>query len=308
MKTSEDWQTLLAAVAAARPKFGAVVKLNKNTHLGNHYASLTEVLGAVQGPLHDQGVEIIQGAAIVDGQWSWQTRLAHVESGEWVEVDYPLMPDDGKGRGDAQAIGSAATYARRHSLLGILGLVAEDDDGQAQAGRPQAGPQQQATRPQTGAAQQREGKASTQVQPEGAVRLTELARAAGALGTDARDAVSWYLAAKGACKASAVAAAEWCRQFGADRWREVVSSMGRKLAQRIENAKRIDDGKGLAYLESLGGWVKEQGQAGLQGPPAKWSRAAVWGVALAVAARVEDEEEVRAQRAETADARRRGAR
>jgi hypothetical protein len=48
-------------------------------------------------------------------------------SGEWLEQEYyiPL------GKMDAQAAGSAITYARRYALQAIAGIPAEDDDGNA---------------------------------------------------------------------------------------------------------------------------------------------------------------------------------
>jgi hypothetical protein len=59
-------------------------------------------------------------------QWRVITRLMH-SSGEWLEQEYfiPL------GKMDAQAAGSAITYARRYALQAIAGIPAEDDDGNA---------------------------------------------------------------------------------------------------------------------------------------------------------------------------------
>jgi hypothetical protein len=49
------------------------------------------------------------------------------------------MPAGTASRFDAQTVGSAITYARRYSYLGILGIAPEDDDGNVASGH--AGPQ-----------------------------------------------------------------------------------------------------------------------------------------------------------------------
>ncbi len=50
--------------------------------------------------------------------------------------------DDRSGANPAQRVGIAATYAKRYSLLGILGIAPEDDDdagSQSGGGQPSAG-------------------------------------------------------------------------------------------------------------------------------------------------------------------------
>lgn len=54
------------------------------------------------------------------------TTIIHADSGETTATEMLLM----HAKDDPQGQGSAITYARRYSLLSILGLVAdEDDDG-----------------------------------------------------------------------------------------------------------------------------------------------------------------------------------
>lgn len=53
------------------------------------------------------------------------TKLVHAESGEWQESTI-IMP---LAKSDPQAYGSALTYARRYGLSAMVGLLAEDDDG-----------------------------------------------------------------------------------------------------------------------------------------------------------------------------------
>jgi UTP-glucose-1-phosphate uridylyltransferase len=53
------------------------------------------------------------------------------KSGQWISGDYPVLV----AKMDAQGLGSAITYARRYALQAMLGVAAEDDDGEAAMGR-----------------------------------------------------------------------------------------------------------------------------------------------------------------------------
>jgi hypothetical protein len=59
------------------------------------------------------------------------SRLYHLASGQWIGSAIDLyLPDT------MQALGSAITYVRRYSVVGLLALVAEDnDDGSAASGQ-----------------------------------------------------------------------------------------------------------------------------------------------------------------------------
>ena len=66
---------------------------------------------------------------LVDGRvigLSVETRLLHL-SGEWVSTVVTLPVE----KATAQGAGSAISYGRRYGLSAILGLTAEDDDGNA---------------------------------------------------------------------------------------------------------------------------------------------------------------------------------
>jgi hypothetical protein len=70
------------------------------------------------------------------------TRLVH-SSGQWMEFGPLPVPSM---KQDAHGVGSATSYARRYGLSAAVGIVADDDDGNAAAG---AGQRQQVNR-QTG--------------------------------------------------------------------------------------------------------------------------------------------------------------
>lgn len=126
---------LYTALLGAQHEFGAVVKNRQNPHLKNYYADLGAVLDAVTGPLASHGLLIVQrfegeGAAPV-----LITELIHAESGQRIASAVPVVSKDPT---DPQKMGGAITYYRRYSLLALLGLAPEDDDGHAAAQPPQA--------------------------------------------------------------------------------------------------------------------------------------------------------------------------
>ena len=103
------------------------------------YAGLASILEAIGPVLHANGIIAFQRPVCVgDSGMALVTVLRHVESETEIEGQTSLPV----ANGDWQGWGSAVTYARRYSLLPMLGLAPEDDDDGAAAsqGRPQ--PQQ----------------------------------------------------------------------------------------------------------------------------------------------------------------------
>ena len=101
-------------------------KLNGFTQ--SRYATLNSVMEACSEALIDAGIWVTQYPVPVDGNGSLLglvTKLVHAESGEWQE-SLIVMP---LAKSDPQAYGSALTYARRYGLSAMVGLLAEDDDG-----------------------------------------------------------------------------------------------------------------------------------------------------------------------------------
>lgn len=124
---------LLAALAKAQSKLGgAVTKDSTNPHFRNQYASLAAVLRAAIPALTSEGIALVQYREASE----LVTVLGHVDGG-LLEVRYPLHPM----KQDPQGWGSAMTYARRYQLMALLGLAADDDDGNAASGW-SGGPQQ----------------------------------------------------------------------------------------------------------------------------------------------------------------------
>lgn len=102
-------------------KLGISVKKNSvNPHFKNEYADLNEVLDKVKKPLNDLGVVIIQ-TPTADGLL---TRLVDVEDETSVQSIVPFINPT-----DMQKLGGAITYAKRYSLIAMLALEDNDDDG-----------------------------------------------------------------------------------------------------------------------------------------------------------------------------------
>jgi len=123
---SDSIAALAAALSKCQGMLSHAVKDATNPHLKSRYADLASCINAAKEPLSQNGLAVIQATAIQDGKTVLVTTLCH-SSGEWVKSVYPVNPV----KVDPQGMGSAITYARRYSLSAIIGLAADDDDGQA---------------------------------------------------------------------------------------------------------------------------------------------------------------------------------
>lgn len=122
---------LIRALIAAQKEFDPAVRNAENSHFNNKYVDLAGVIEATQAALNKYGLVVIQTPEHdqVKGMVLRST-LLH-ESGASIISDYPLNPI----KNDPQGLGSAVTYARRYSMMALLGIAPEDDDGNAASGR-----------------------------------------------------------------------------------------------------------------------------------------------------------------------------
>ena len=98
----------------------SVMKDGNNPHFKSKYATLNEVLDKVKKPLNDLGVVIIFEPNIE----GLQTILHCVDSGTEVKGFMKYVDC-----GNAQKLLACNTYYRRGTLVSLLGLEDEDDDG-----------------------------------------------------------------------------------------------------------------------------------------------------------------------------------
>lgn len=90
------------------------------------YVDLAQVMAYVRPLLAKHNLVVSQETITAEGGTAVSTVLLH-NSGQWVATGPLKLPSSS----DAQSHGSAITYARRYSLMALLGLATEDDDGQA---------------------------------------------------------------------------------------------------------------------------------------------------------------------------------
>jgi len=115
---------LLAQKEIENPKKDGV-----NPHFKSKYSTLEESLVVCKFALNKHGLILMQPSRVIEIAGLVvdviETTLIHAESGEYIKSEYRVVT----GKEGPQGFGAAVTYARRYSLLGLLGLVAEDDDG-----------------------------------------------------------------------------------------------------------------------------------------------------------------------------------
>lgn len=129
---SEAVNELSGAMLKAQAEISPAVKDRENPFAKARYATLNSVVEASREALLKHGIWLVQYSVPVEaGHLGLMTKLVHAASGQW-QASLMVMP---LPKADPQGYGSALTYARRYSLATLVGLVVEDDDGEAACGR-----------------------------------------------------------------------------------------------------------------------------------------------------------------------------
>ena len=126
MENVETFGKLFAALVKAQAVMEGASKNNTNPHFKSRYADLSSVWDACRKPLTDNGLCVIQKVFGEHDKTYLTTVLGH-ESGESISSTIEVLGKDKS----PQALGSALTYMRRYSLMAIVGIAPEDDDGEA---------------------------------------------------------------------------------------------------------------------------------------------------------------------------------
>lgn len=117
------------------------IKKDQNANTGSYsynYADLAQITRVLMPILGELGLSFIAKPTTKDdGQCVLAYKLMHV-SGESEDGEYPLP-----NSGNAQAMGSAITYARRYCLCAVTGVAPEDDDDDAAAAQAESQRNQQ---------------------------------------------------------------------------------------------------------------------------------------------------------------------
>lgn len=110
----------------AQQEFPKLQKDGENPHFRSSFITLDNLLAKALPVLNKNGLMLMQGVTTLDGQPALKTAIT--DGTDVVETTMLLMMKSN----DPQGQGSAITYARRYSLMALLGLAAgEDDDGNA---------------------------------------------------------------------------------------------------------------------------------------------------------------------------------
>lgn len=118
---------LAAALVKAQAAMTGAKKDSSNPFFKSKYADLSSVDAAIGPALEKHGLAYIQRSHNLDNAAGIETIIIH-ESGESLSCGIVSVP---VAKHDAQAFGSAMTYARRYSLSAAFGVCPEDDDGNA---------------------------------------------------------------------------------------------------------------------------------------------------------------------------------
>ncbi len=109
-------------------------KGKSNPAFRSKYADLGACWDACREALQENGIAVLQfPAAAPNGFVGLRTELVYGPTGETLAETFHMPLKDPT---NAQAAGSAITYARRYALCSVIGICPEDDDGNAAAAGP----------------------------------------------------------------------------------------------------------------------------------------------------------------------------
>lgn len=118
-------ENLYKNLAKVKSEVGKISKDSTNPFFKAKYFDINALLQHVEPIIQKNGLMLLQPLKI--GQVS--TLIVDVESGESIE-SVIVLPE----LTDPQKLGSCITYYRRYTLQSLLGLQAEDDDGNKASG------------------------------------------------------------------------------------------------------------------------------------------------------------------------------
>lgn len=131
MKHSDEINHIAPAWVKAQQALQKAAKDASNPAFRSKYADLPAVCDAAYPALHANGLAVMQDVATTEAGVEVTTRVLHT-SGQWFEFGPITIP---LSKRDAHGVGSGTTYGRRFGLSAAVGVVADDDDGNAAVGR-----------------------------------------------------------------------------------------------------------------------------------------------------------------------------
>ncbi|MBI5954432.1 MAG: ERF family protein [Chloroflexi bacterium] len=125
--------TIYDKIAKIQDEVQNITKDAKNSHFGNTYATYEQVMEVLHPILRKYDLLVCHsfGTPIFESHIAVVTTLKGIgESKDELSTTLHIQTL----RNDPQAAGSSITYAKRYSILAMLGLGTEDDDGNAGSG------------------------------------------------------------------------------------------------------------------------------------------------------------------------------
>ena len=131
MNKSDDIKELALALSKTQSILKGAIKDTNNTFFKSKYADLASCWDACREPLAANGLSVVQMPCNdTPDSVALETILMHT-SGQWISSVFSMPVS----KHDAQAVGSAITYARRYALAAVVGIAPEDDDGNLASGK-----------------------------------------------------------------------------------------------------------------------------------------------------------------------------
>ncbi len=130
---SPEIKEFVSAFVRVQEKLKPAIFNKVNPHFKSRYADFSSCMDTCRVPLAENGIIVTQSCQTTNDKLYLVTMLIHT-SGQWMKSEFPII----SSKMDSQGIGSAMTYAKRYSLCGMIGIVADedgDDDGEAAIGR-----------------------------------------------------------------------------------------------------------------------------------------------------------------------------
>lgn len=126
---SAETTELAKAMLKVQKQMAPALKDGKNPFTKSNYATLNSVMESCREALLNNNIWLCQYLVPVETPdcIGLMTKLTHSESGQW-QSSLAVVP---LPKADPQGMGSAITYSRRYSITAMLGMVTEDDDGEA---------------------------------------------------------------------------------------------------------------------------------------------------------------------------------
>ena len=131
MNKSDDIKELALALSKTQAILKGALKDSNNPFFKSKYADLASVWEACREPLAANGLSVVQMPCNdTPDSVALETILMHT-SGQWISSVFSMPVS----KHDAQAVGTAITYARRYALAAVVGIAPEDDDGNLASGK-----------------------------------------------------------------------------------------------------------------------------------------------------------------------------